>query len=202
MLYFCCRTNIKNGPLPLGERLQFLPLLVGQRSHFTSIMEMATLYCVHFRVWSASLMERLPVFVILCFYVEDCALCPECCVCPVFNKFMPRVSTVLCLSCFQQVSSFCFEQEVPPPRSNWRAQHEDFINTVRAARGVSKALAEGGPLPPPPPPSINPGQCLCHSVYNKCLSVCDTCLSATSVCLCNKCVSAISICLSVTSVCL
>ena len=181
MLYFCCRTNIKYVPLPLGERSQFLPLLVGQRSHFTSIMEMATLYYVHFRVWSASLMERLPVFVILCFYVEDCALCPECPlfrVCPGFNKSMPRVSTVLCLSCFQQVSSFCFEQEVPPPRSNWRAQHEDFINTVRAARGVSKALAEGGPLPPPPPPSINPGQCLSAT-----LSTTSVCLSAICVCL-------------------
>ncbi|XP_071141402.1 zinc finger C2HC domain-containing protein 1A-like isoform X2 [Mytilus edulis] len=45
---------------------------------------------------------------------------------------------------------------VKPPKSNWRLQHQDFINTVRAARGVTQALERGEPLPPPPPPSINP----------------------------------------------
>lgn len=49
-------------------------------------------------------------------------------------------------------------QEVKAPKSNWRAKHEDFINTVRAARGVSVAMQRGDPLPPPPPPSINPGK--------------------------------------------
>lgn len=49
-------------------------------------------------------------------------------------------------------------QEVKAPKSNWRAKHEDFINTVRAARGVSIAMQRGEPLPPPPPPSLNPGK--------------------------------------------
>ncbi|KAL8589143.1 hypothetical protein ACOMHN_052481 [Nucella lapillus] len=53
------------------------------------------------------------------------------------------------------------KKEVAAPKTNWRAQHEDFINTVRAARGVSRAMAAGGPLPPPPPPSINPDYIQC-----------------------------------------
>nr|XP_022328325.1 zinc finger C2HC domain-containing protein 1A-like isoform X3 [Crassostrea virginica] len=53
------------------------------------------------------------------------------------------------------------KKEVKPPRSNWRAKHEDFINTVRAARGVSVAMQRGEPLPPPPPPSINPDYVQC-----------------------------------------
>ncbi|KAK7091529.1 hypothetical protein V1264_009195 [Littorina saxatilis] len=53
------------------------------------------------------------------------------------------------------------KKEVPPPRSNWRAKHEDFVRTVKAARGVSVALASGGPLPPPPPPSLNPDYIQC-----------------------------------------
>lgn len=53
------------------------------------------------------------------------------------------------------------KKSIEPPRSNWRAKHADFINAVRAARGVSKVLAEGGPLPPPPPPSINPDYIQC-----------------------------------------
>ncbi|XP_076084099.1 uncharacterized protein LOC143054891 isoform X6 [Mytilus galloprovincialis] len=48
------------------------------------------------------------------------------------------------------------QEVVKPPKSNWRLQHQDFINTVRAARGVTQALERGEPLPPPPPPSINP----------------------------------------------
>ena len=53
---------------------------------------------------------------------------------------------------------YIFFQPVKPTKSTWRAQHEDFINTVRAARGVTKALERGEPLPPPPPPSLNPGK--------------------------------------------
>ncbi|XP_062609746.1 zinc finger C2HC domain-containing protein 1A-like isoform X1 [Saccostrea cucullata] len=52
-------------------------------------------------------------------------------------------------------------KEVKAPKSNWRAKHEDFINTVRAARGVSVAMQRGEPLPPPPPPSINPDYVQC-----------------------------------------
>ncbi|ESO86026.1 hypothetical protein LOTGIDRAFT_167531 [Lottia gigantea] len=50
---------------------------------------------------------------------------------------------------------------VAPPKSNWRAQHEDFVNTVRAARGVTEAMKSGKPLPPPPPASINPDYIQC-----------------------------------------
>lgn len=46
-------------------------------------------------------------------------------------------------------------------RSNWRAKHEEFIQTVRAARGVTQALKEGKDLPPPPPPTINPDYIQC-----------------------------------------
>ncbi|XP_055995805.1 zinc finger C2HC domain-containing protein 1A-like isoform X4 [Ostrea edulis] len=53
------------------------------------------------------------------------------------------------------------KKEVKPPKSNWRAKHEDFINTVRSARGVSLAMQRGEPLPPPPPPSINPDYVQC-----------------------------------------
>ncbi|KAK7475885.1 hypothetical protein BaRGS_00032853, partial [Batillaria attramentaria] len=53
------------------------------------------------------------------------------------------------------------KKPVAPPKTNWRAKHEDFINTVRAARGVDRAIAAGGPLPPPPPPSINPDYIQC-----------------------------------------
>ena len=42
-------------------------------------------------------------------------------------------------------------------QTNWRAQHSDFINAIRSAKGVQHAIDTGGPLPPPPPPSLNPG---------------------------------------------
>jgi len=42
-------------------------------------------------------------------------------------------------------------------KSNWRQKHEEFVRTIRAARGVQAAMDRGEPLPPPPPPSINPG---------------------------------------------
>ncbi|GAB5571953.1 zinc finger C2HC domain-containing protein 1B isoform X3 [Prionailurus iriomotensis] len=45
----------------------------------------------------------------------------------------------------------------PVRRSNWRQQHEDFINAIRSAKQSTLAVKEGRPLPPPPPPSINPG---------------------------------------------
>lgn len=53
------------------------------------------------------------------------------------------------------------QEPVKPPNTAWRAQHEDFINTVRAARGVTKAIERGEPLPPPPPPSLNPDYVQC-----------------------------------------
>ncbi|KAM6082361.1 LOW QUALITY PROTEIN: zinc finger C2HC domain-containing protein 1B [Chlamydotis macqueenii] len=53
----------------------------------------------------------------------------------------------------------------PGKKSNWRQNHEDFINTI-SSKHVSKALKEGHALPPPPPPSINPGQATSDSEKN------------------------------------
>jgi len=49
------------------------------------------------------------------------------------------------------------QPEPPARKNNWRAKHEDFQRTIRAARGAQAAMDRGEPLPPPPPPSINPG---------------------------------------------
>jgi len=49
------------------------------------------------------------------------------------------------------------EREPAAKKSNWRQKHEDFVRTIRAARGVQAAMDRGEPLPPPPPPAINPG---------------------------------------------
>jgi len=49
------------------------------------------------------------------------------------------------------------QPEPAAKKSNWRQKHEDFVRTIRAARGVQAAMDRGEPLPPPPPPSINPG---------------------------------------------
>ncbi|NXI57892.1 ZC21B protein, partial [Chloroceryle aenea] len=53
------------------------------------------------------------------------------------------------------------QKKQPGKKSNWRQHHEDFINTIRSAKKVTKALKEGHPLPPPPPPSINPDYIQC-----------------------------------------
>ena len=52
---------------------------------------------------------------------------------------------------------FCFLQVQPVRKSNWRQQHEDFINTIRSAKQFTLAIKEGRPLPPPTPPTSNPG---------------------------------------------
>lgn len=46
-------------------------------------------------------------------------------------------------------------------KSNWREKHEEFVNNLRAARGVASAQKTGGPLPPPPPPAANPDYVQC-----------------------------------------
>ncbi|XP_074043854.1 zinc finger C2HC domain-containing protein 1B isoform X2 [Macrotis lagotis] len=51
--------------------------------------------------------------------------------------------------------------KVPQKKSNWRQQHEDFINTIRSAKLCTLAIKEGRPLPPPPPPTINPDYIQC-----------------------------------------
>ncbi|XP_032839048.2 zinc finger C2HC domain-containing protein 1B, partial [Tyto alba] len=46
------------------------------------------------------------------------------------------------------------QKKQPGKKSNWRQQHEDFINTIRSAKQVTKALKEGRPLPLPHQASI------------------------------------------------
>uniref|UniRef100_A0A8B9GKH9 Zinc finger C2HC-type containing 1B n=1 Tax=Amazona collaria TaxID=241587 RepID=A0A8B9GKH9_9PSIT len=53
------------------------------------------------------------------------------------------------------------QKKQPEKKSNWRQHHEDFINAIRSAKQVTKALKKGRPLPPPPPPSINPDYIQC-----------------------------------------
>ncbi|KFQ68956.1 Zinc finger C2HC domain-containing protein 1B, partial [Phaethon lepturus] len=69
-------------------------------------------------------------------------------------KKQPPQKVYLCLPLFPL-------QKQPGKKSNWRQQHEDFINTIQSAKRVTKALKEGHPLPPPPPPSINPDYIQC-----------------------------------------
>ncbi|KAJ8413463.1 hypothetical protein AAFF_G00094590 [Aldrovandia affinis] len=58
-------------------------------------------------------------------------------------------------------SSKSEKAEPPKKPSNWRRKHEDFIATIRAAKGVTQAIKDGGPLPPPPPPSYDPDYIQC-----------------------------------------
>ncbi|OCT76917.1 hypothetical protein XELAEV_18032121mg [Xenopus laevis] len=51
--------------------------------------------------------------------------------------------------------------EPPKKQSNWRRKHEDFIATIRAAKGITQIMKEGGELPPPPPPSYDPDYVQC-----------------------------------------
>nr|NP_001262302.1 uncharacterized protein Dmel_CG42675, isoform G [Drosophila melanogaster]AGB95685.1 uncharacterized protein Dmel_CG42675, isoform G [Drosophila melanogaster] len=48
-------------------------------------------------------------------------------------------------------------------KNNWRKKHEDFIQSIRAAKQVKAHLARGGKLSdlPPPPPSENPDYVQC-----------------------------------------
>uniref|UniRef100_A0A7M4FND7 Zinc finger C2HC domain-containing protein 1A n=1 Tax=Crocodylus porosus TaxID=8502 RepID=A0A7M4FND7_CROPO len=49
--------------------------------------------------------------------------------------------------------------EPPKKQSNWRRKHEEFIATIRAAKGLN--FKDGGKLPPPPPPSYDPDYIQC-----------------------------------------
>ncbi|XP_043081859.1 zinc finger C2HC domain-containing protein 1A isoform X2 [Puntigrus tetrazona] len=49
----------------------------------------------------------------------------------------------------------------PKKQSNWRRKHEEFIATIRAAKGLDQVMKDGGPLPPPPPPSYDPDYIQC-----------------------------------------
>jgi uncharacterized C2H2 Zn-finger protein len=52
---------------------------------------------------------------------------------------------------FVKYSSFILQTK----KKNWRQKHEEFINTIRAAKEMKAHLARGGKLSdlPPPPPS-------------------------------------------------
>eukprot|EP00057_Strongylocentrotus_purpuratus_P030107 XP_780721.3 PREDICTED: zinc finger C2HC domain-containing protein 1A [Strongylocentrotus purpuratus] len=57
------------------------------------------------------------------------------------------------------------ERDLPPSKkNNWRQKHEDFIEAMQSAKGVSKAIKTGAPLPPPPAQKrINPDYVQCPS---------------------------------------
>jgi len=65
------------------------------------------------------------------------------------------ITVYLAMTCIHAV---CCQQEPAKPKSSWRQKHEDFVRTIRAARGAQAAMDRGEPLPPPPPPSYNPGR--------------------------------------------
>lgn len=48
-------------------------------------------------------------------------------------------------------------------KNNWRKKHEEFIQSIRAAKQVQAHIARGGKLSdlPPPPPSENPDYIQC-----------------------------------------
>ncbi|XP_041361260.1 zinc finger C2HC domain-containing protein 1B-like isoform X4 [Gigantopelta aegis] len=88
----------------------------------------------------------------------------------VFDSSKQRVTEDLPLRQIKNAQKKSGKDVVQPPKSNWRAKHEDFVNSIRAARDVTKAQMEGRPLPPPPPPSINPDyeQCpYCDRRFNR-----------------------------------
>uniref|UniRef100_A0A8C6RKN2 Zinc finger, C2HC-type containing 1B n=2 Tax=Nannospalax galili TaxID=1026970 RepID=A0A8C6RKN2_NANGA len=61
-------------------------------------------------------------------------------------------------------------KSLPVRKSNWRQQHEDFINAIQAAKQCTLAVKEGRPLPPPPAAAISPDyvQCLyCMRRFNE-----------------------------------
>lgn len=60
-----------------------------------------------------------------------------------------------------QSSSTSVKAEPPKKPNNWRKKHEDFIASIRAARGISQGMKDGEPLPPPPPPSYDPDYIQC-----------------------------------------
>ena len=56
------------------------------------------------------------------------------------------------------------QKSLPKAKSNWRQQHEEFINSIRAAKKVKFHMDNGGKASdlPPPPPSLNPDYVLCQ----------------------------------------
>ncbi|XP_067233592.1 zinc finger C2HC domain-containing protein 1A isoform X1 [Chanodichthys erythropterus] len=74
------------------------------------------------------------------------------------------ISTVKPIKPKLQSSSSSSKSDKPEPpkkQSNWRRKHEEFIATIRAAKGLNQVMKDGGPLPPPPPPSYDPDYIQC-----------------------------------------
>ncbi|XP_071402889.1 zinc finger C2HC domain-containing protein 1A [Centroberyx affinis] len=71
------------------------------------------------------------------------------------------ISTVKPIKAKSHSSSSTEKAEPPKKPSNWRRKHEEFIATIRAAKGIDQVLKDGGPLPPPPPPSYDPDYIQC-----------------------------------------
>ncbi|XP_052398371.1 zinc finger C2HC domain-containing protein 1A-like [Carassius gibelio] len=72
------------------------------------------------------------------------------------------ISTVKPIKPKLQSSSISSNKPEPPKKqSNWRRKHEEFIATIRAAKGLNQVMKDGGPLPPPPPPSYDPDYIQC-----------------------------------------
>lgn len=50
----------------------------------------------------------------------------------------------------------------PNKKSDWRRKHEEFVKTIRAARGATAAIKQGKEPPPPPEPTYNPDYIQCQ----------------------------------------
>ncbi|KAM9331885.1 zinc finger C2HC domain-containing protein 1A [Pholidichthys leucotaenia] len=71
------------------------------------------------------------------------------------------ISTLKPLKPKLQSSSATTKAEPPKKPFDWRKKHEDFIATIRAAKTLTQAMKDGGPLPPPPPPTYDPDYIQC-----------------------------------------
>ncbi|CAL8104699.1 unnamed protein product [Calicophoron daubneyi] len=52
--------------------------------------------------------------------------------------------------------------QIEQRKKQWRQKHQEFINSIRAAREFTEAKKTGAPLPPPPPPSVDPSLIQCE----------------------------------------
>eukprot|EP00118_Oscarella_pearsei_P027342 m.311018 g.311018 ORF g.311018 m.311018 type:complete len:398 (+) comp58150_c0_seq1:73-1266(+) len=81
----------------------------------------------------------------------------------VFNSSKMRVRGTE-LEQFRPINKSRLPEKENRPKQNWRRQHEEFIEAIRAAKKVQDHIKRGGKLSdlPPPPPSENPNyvQCL------------------------------------------
>ncbi|MBN3313944.1 ZC21A protein, partial [Atractosteus spatula] len=73
---------------------------------------------------------------------------------PTVKPLKPRMAPNKC----EITGKLCSSPQPEPPKkpSSWRRKHDEFIATIRAAKGLTQTLKEGGPLPPPPPRAEKP----------------------------------------------